>query len=87
MNKTLALSTIVLFALVMGMSTVLPVMAHNVSEGKGPDGSENCPRGFTSTSWTTGHHPDHNANGVVCVTPNGKNIDDPPCKNDKSPFC
>jgi len=81
MNKTLAITVIALVAVVMGMSVVAPVMAHDVTEQKTPSGSKTCPEGFDIVlrAGQPGIHPDHNMNFIVCS--NGHvEIDDLPCE-------
>ncbi len=55
MNKTLAITAIALVAVVMGMSMVSPVMAHNVTERNGPEGNGTCPDDFA----VAGHQLSH----------------------------
>jgi len=78
MTKTLTITVIVLVAVIMGMSAVAPIMAHNVTEHNGPLGSITCPDGFAQKRIGTGVHPDHNMNGVVCIKDLAV-IDDLPC--------
>ena len=88
MNKTLVITTIALIAVVMGLSTIAPALqeafAHNVKSQLGPPGSGLCPDAFVAQPITTGTHPDHNHNGIVCVKiserfhPGNNMIDDLP---------
>ena len=65
MNKTLTISTITLVAVIMGISTITPVIAHDVTEAnKNPTGI--CAPFFTLFGITLGEHPDHNFNGQIC---------------------
>ena len=72
MTKTIAITAIVLVAVVMGFSTIAPALqqafAHDVTEAKGKIGLGGCPEGFLPTTPAfTGEHPDHNFNDVICV--------------------
>jgi len=74
MNKTLAITAIALVAIVMGLSTIAPVLqqafAHDVTSPQGGQiGNGDCPDGFQIAvpMSPAGTHPDHNVNGKVCV--------------------
>ncbi len=71
MNKTLVITTIALVAVVMGFSTIAPVLqqafAHDVTEPRGRTGLGGCPEDFQLVPITKGQHPDHNFNGSVCL--------------------
>jgi len=85
MNKTLAITAIVLVAVVMGLSTIAPALqqafAHDVRGAVTP-GFGQCPRSFSEeTIEPAGTHPDHNFNGTICFKNVGQTrviIDDPP---------
>jgi len=65
MNKTLTITTITLVVVIMGTSTITPVIAHDVNEAnKNPSGI--CAPFFSSFGITLGKHPDHNFNGKIC---------------------
>jgi len=65
MNKTLKITAITLVAVIMGISTIAPVMAHNVTEAdKNPSGI--CAPFFSLFGITLGEHPDHNFNAKIC---------------------
>ena len=65
MNKTLIISTITLVAAIMGIGTITPVIAHDVTEAnKNPTGI--CAPFFALFGITLGEHPDHNFNGQIC---------------------
>jgi len=71
MTKTIAITAIVLVAIVMGLSTIAPALqqafAHDVDIG-GPLASGQCPADFKVVRADfIGQHPDHNANGWVCI--------------------
>jgi len=70
MTKTIAITAIVLVAVVMGLSTIVPALqqafAHDVIKDKqGARGI--CPAAFGLITFPFGQHPDHNMNGHVCV--------------------
>ena len=72
MTKTLAITAIVLVAVVMGLSTIAPALqqafAHDVKTSQGRAVGVQCPADFQRvTIEPVGTHPDHNANGFVCV--------------------
>jgi len=70
MNKTLAITAIVLVAVVMGMSSVVPLIPQAVAE-------KFCPTGFSPVAITTlNEHVDLNRNGTICAKelPNGKTV-------------
>ncbi len=79
MKRALVISVITLVAVIMGMSAVAPIMAHNVSERNGLPGNGACPDGFSGNRIGIGVHPDHNRNEVVC-TDGLIVIDDLPCR-------
>ena len=65
MNKTLTITTITLVVVIMGTSTITPVIAHNVNEAnKNPSGI--CAPFFSLFGIPLGKHPDHNFNGKIC---------------------
>jgi hypothetical protein len=65
MNKTLTITTITLLVVIMGTSTITPVIAHNVTDAnKNPTGI--CAPFFSLHVITLGEHPDHNFNGEIC---------------------
>ena len=65
MNKTLTITTITLLVVIMGTSTITPVIAHNVTDAnKNPSGV--CAPFFALSVITLGEHPDHNFNGEIC---------------------
>ena len=65
MNKILTITTITLVAVIMGTSTITPVIAHNVTDAnKNPSGV--CAPFFALSVITLGEHPDHNFNGEIC---------------------
>jgi len=70
LTKTLAITAIVLVAVVMGLSTIAPALqqafAHDVIKGVVLE-SGLCPDDFVQNEYRTGQHPDHNSNGLVCV--------------------
>ncbi len=81
MTKTLAITAIVLVAVVMGLSTIAPALqqafAHDVDRVVGGAVPlTTCPPNFEKQSHPIRTHPDHNANGKVCVKdlPNGKTV-------------
>ncbi len=65
MNKTLTIIVITLVAVIMGIGTITPVFAHDVTEtNKNPTGI--CAPFFALLVTTLGEHPDHNFNGQIC---------------------
>ena len=65
MNKTLTITAITLVVVIMGTSTITPVIAHDVTEAnKNPTGI--CAPFFALFGITLGEHPDHNFNGKIC---------------------
>ena len=68
--RALAISAIVLVAVIMGFSTIAPALqqafAHDVTEPRGRQGIGGCPEDFQLVTITKGLHPDHNFNGFVC---------------------
>ena len=65
MNKTLTITAITLVVVIMGTSTITPVIAHDVTEAnKNPTGI--CAPFFALSVITLGEHPDHNFNGQIC---------------------
>jgi hypothetical protein len=65
MNKTLTITAITLVVVIMGTSTITPVIAHDVTEeNKNPSGI--CAPFFSLFGITLGEHPDHNFNGKIC---------------------
>ncbi len=65
MNKTLTLTTIALVVVIMGTSTIMPVIAHDVTKAnKNPSGI--CFPFFSLFGIILGEHPDHNFNGNIC---------------------
>ena len=90
MNKTFTIATIALVAVVMGMSAMTPVMAHNVKSPNGSSGSGECQSGFDAIFVEgLGTHPDHNGNGIICEKITNKinvvQIDDLPAHDIKKP--
>ena len=70
MKRALAISVIALVAVVMGLSTIAPALqqafAHDVAPDRGEAGL--CPADFRLIpQFSPGTHPDHNANGWVCL--------------------
>ncbi len=65
MNKTLTITTITLVSVIIGIGTITPVIAHDVTEAnKNPSGI--CAPFFSSFGITLGEHPDHNFNAKIC---------------------
>ena len=65
MNKTLTVTAITLVVVIMGIGTITPVIAHDVTKAnKNPTGI--CAPFFALHSITLGEHPDHNFNGKIC---------------------
>ncbi len=65
MNNTLTITAITLVVVIMGTSTITPVIAHDVTKAnKKPSGI--CAPFFALHSITLGEHPDHNFNGKIC---------------------
>jgi hypothetical protein len=65
MNNTLTITAITLVVVIMGTSTITPVIAHDVTKAnKNPAGI--CAPFFALHSITLGEHPDHNFNGKIC---------------------
>jgi len=88
MTKTIAITTIALVAVVMGMSAIVPALPQAMaSHPEGPLDFK-CPRDNPQYEWfhlptaTPGVHPDNNHNGFVCVNfyGSGLTIDDRPFK-------
>jgi len=97
MTKTIAITAIVLVAVVLGLSTIAPALqqafAHDVGDRTGGVAVEvQCPADFMQAfADYTGQHPDHNTNGRVCVKfvcPGEGPLDprDPICKDVKKVF-
>lgn len=65
MNKILTITTITLVVIIMGVGTITPVIAHDVTKAnKNPTGI--CAPFFDLFGITPGEHPDHNFNGKIC---------------------
>ena len=65
MNKTLTITVITLVVVMMGMGTITPVIAHDITEtNKNTTGI--CPPFFSLFGIILGEHPDHNFNGKIC---------------------
>lgn len=65
--RALIISAIVLVAVIMGLSTVIPSLAHDVAKGDELGGLPSCQGNFEGMEWPNGEHPDHNGNGAVCM--------------------
>jgi len=65
LNKTLTITAITLVVVILGIGTITPVIAHDVTEeNKNPTGI--CVPFFSLFGITLGEHPDHNFNGKIC---------------------
>ena len=86
MKRAITITVIVLVAVAMSTSMIVPALAHNVSPGDPQKLETKCPPGFNVGSiGQIGQHPDHNANGKVCGKVTGAGfilfIDDLPEKS------
>jgi hypothetical protein len=65
MNEILTITVIILVVVIMGIGTITPVIADDVTKAnKNTTGM--CAPFFSLFSITLGEHPDHNFNGKIC---------------------
>ena len=68
MNKTIAITTITLVAVIMGMSAIAPAMAFQAEPDQTRPLRAICPPDFEITTvGEAGDPADRNGNGIVCV--------------------